>query len=128
MYRIQNEDFGVRIKIDGSLGVERAQVWLGDLAKVLDKTKSPFGVIVDVREAKIFLPQTQEILKKGMEACFKAGMERAAVVLSSAVGTLQARRLARETGIDTWQRYVDASSHKDWERRALDWILNGVDP
>jgi hypothetical protein len=55
-------------------------------------------------------------------------MERNAVILASAIATLQARRIAKETGIDRWARYIDASSRNDWEKIAVDWLTRGVEP
>jgi len=49
------------------------------------------------------------------------------VVLNSAIATLQARRLGKETGTDRWARYIDAS-HPDWEKIALDWLVSAKDP
>ena len=54
------------------------------------------------------------------------GMERSAVILANATVTLQFKRIARETGIDAWERYVDASSVPDFETAAVDWITKGA--
>jgi len=42
--------------------------------------------------------------------------------------TMQFRRIAKDTGVSRHERYVDASKHVDWEKIALAWILDGVDP
>jgi hypothetical protein len=55
-------------------------------------------------------------------------MERNAVVLNSAIATLQARRLGKETGIDATSRYIDASTEQEWEKIALNWLVGAVDP
>ena len=68
-----------------------------------------------------------ELLKEAILFCKKVGMERNAVVLNSAIATLQARRLGKETGTDRWARYIDAS-HPDWEKIALDWLVSAKDP
>ncbi len=128
MYLVEIKDYGLLVQVRGSLGVEDAQVWLQDIKDSLEKVSAPFGIIVDVREAKIFLPQTQEVIKSAIEVCAKGGMERAAVILNNAVSTLQARRLARESGTATWQRFLDASYQEDWEEKALQWLINGIDP
>ena len=128
MYSIEQEEFGLRLRIVGGLTPEEAKAWLAELGMAIQEAKKPFGVLVDVREARLFMPEAQASLKQGMEACREEGMQRACVVLNSAVATLQARRLARETGIETWQRYVDASETPDWEDQALGWIRDEVKP
>ena len=55
-------------------------------------------------------------------------MERNAVVLNSAIASLQARRIAKETGISEWVRYIDSSTEPDWERVAMEWLTAGADP
>lgn len=128
MYTIEQEEYGLRLSIVGGLAEEEARAWLAEMGKAIRDAKKPFGVLVDVREAKLFMPEAQAVLKQGMELCRRGGMERACVVLNSAVATLQARRLAKETGIDTWQRYVDASETREWEDHALGWIQEGIKP
>ncbi len=128
MYTIENKDYGLLVTIVGGLDRSDAEGWLKSMEKALEKVERPFGILVDVREAKLFQQEAQASLKQGMEACAKAGMERAAVALNGAVATLQARRLARETEIDSWQRYVDAASDPSWRQKALGWIMHGRDP
>ena len=114
MFKIENKDYGLLVTIQGGLDASDAEAWLTGMEEALRQTQRPFGILVDVREAKLFQQEAQAALKRGMEACARAGMERAAVALNGAVATLQARRLARETGISSWQRYVDAASDPAW--------------
>ena len=37
-------------------------------------------------------------------------------------------KIAKETGIYEWERYIDVTAQPGWEQIALDWILNAVDP
>ena len=52
------------------------------------------------------------------------------MVLNSAIATLQARRLAKQTGIAPSIRYIDASAEPEWEkarpkpRKLLRWAKN----
>ena len=60
---------------------------------------------------------------------FKAkGMQRSVVILSSAAIVMQFKRMAKETGIYEWERYIDASKHPDYEKPAVDWLTKGIDP
>jgi hypothetical protein len=58
----------------------------------------------------------------------EAGVERSAVVLDNPIMRIQIMRLAKSTGAYGWERYFDASSDPLWEKKALGWIKNGVDP
>jgi hypothetical protein len=55
-------------------------------------------------------------------------MERSCVILESAVVTMQFVRLARQSGIYSFERYINAASHPDWHKKALGWIENKIDP
>lgn len=55
-------------------------------------------------------------------------MQRSAVVLSNAILTLQFKRIAKETGIYEWERYIDASKNPNWEEIATDWLEKAIDP
>ena len=55
-------------------------------------------------------------------------MERSAVALANSIIALQFRRLAQDSGIYQWERYVDGSTEENWEKVAESWIVNGKDP
>jgi hypothetical protein len=55
-------------------------------------------------------------------------MSRSVVILSSPATTAQFRRIAGESGIHRYERYVDASHVEDWERVGMDWLLHQIDP
>jgi len=68
------------------------------------------------------------VVKQAILFCKEAGLVRNAVVLNSAMAMLQAKRLARETGIEKDIRYIDASSEPEWERVAVDWLADEIEP
>jgi hypothetical protein len=47
-------------------------------------------------------------------------MDRSVVILANSVTTMQFRRIAQETGIYQWERYIDASKVTNWEEIAID--------
>ena len=71
---------------------------------------------------------TQNEMVSGQKLYKQKGMERSAVILASAIITSQFKRLAHDSGIYAWERYIDASSHPDWEKIAENWISKGIDP
>jgi hypothetical protein len=56
------------------------------------------------------------------------GMNRSAVVLANPVVTQQFKRLAQQSGIYSYERYIDASTVPDWTKTAVAWVREGVDP
>ncbi|HEX7182143.1 MAG TPA: hypothetical protein VF756_09895 [Thermoanaerobaculia bacterium] len=128
MHKLEQTKYGYRLVLEGF--VERAEV--GQLLETM-KTKirpakdQTFPLLLDMRNSRAFPADARELLKEAILFCKEAGMERNAVVLNSAIATLQARRIAKETGIDRYARYIDAT-HPDWEKIALEWLVNGVEP
>jgi hypothetical protein len=55
-------------------------------------------------------------------------MVRSAVGLSGALIKLQFERLATESGIHAFERYLDTETTPDWEARGIRWITEGVEP
>lgn len=57
-----------------------------------------------------------------------AGMNRSAVILADPTLTYQFKRIALQSGIYDWERYIDESSNADWEELGLKWVKDGIDP
>ena len=130
MHRIEETKYGYKLVLEGFLQREEVGQLLEDMkAKIRPREKGEtFPLLLDMRKSNAFPSDAREILKQCLLFCKQAGMERNAVILASAIATLQARRIAKETGIDRWARYIDASSQNDWEKIAVDWLTNGVEP
>jgi len=65
---------------------------------------------------------------KGLQLYKGKGMQRSAVILNSTVTTMQFKRLAKESGIYQWERYIDASKTANWTDVAVAWVKDGIDP
>jgi len=84
--------------------------------------------MIDMRTLKPLLPDAQEVMKQGQMLYKERGMNRSAVILDTQLIVMQFRRIAMQSGIDEWERYISAVAHSDWEQIAIDWIVNGVEP
>jgi hypothetical protein len=130
MHRIEATQYGYRLVLEGFL--QREEV--GQLLETMKKTIQPvekgksFPLLMDLRNSRAVPADARDLMKEAILFCKQVGMERNAVVLNSAIATLQARRLGKETGIDRWARYIDASSRPDWEKIAIDWLTGIKDP
>ncbi|MDP9120612.1 MAG: hypothetical protein M3O15_04465 [Acidobacteriota bacterium] len=128
MHTVEKTEYGYRITFVEAPGRDD----MGTLLELLKRTIHPrdrgFGLLADLRIARAFGAEVQEVLKQTILSLKEAGMQRHIVVLDSAITKLQARRLGKETGIDPLSRCLDASSRPDWERAADDWLRRGIDP
>lgn len=128
MHRIEETSYGYRLTFEGFLKRDEAGELLAKMKSTVRPRNGGFAVLLDMRHSRAFPAEAQELIKEALAVCKDAGLERNAVVLNSAIATLQAKRLARETGIEKRVRYIDASAEPEWERVALGWLADAVDP
>ncbi|RKG79886.1 hypothetical protein [Corallococcus terminator] len=122
-------EYGFRMNGSGYITPAEAKAWFEDLRmKVAVKKGRAFGLLVDIRGQKANPPETQEIIKTAMGWLKQNGMARSTVVLDSTVARLMMVRMAKQSGVYEWERYIDASKDPDWEHKAIDWIVNGAEP
>jgi hypothetical protein len=128
MYTLEKAPYGFKITIGGWATHAEATRILDESRVALNSCDRPFGVLVDIRTLKPLADDVQEVVDETQRLFRQNGLRRSAVILASAVMTLQFMRIASETGVYAHERYIDASKHTDWEQVALAWIDNGMDP
>jgi len=128
MYKIEKKPFGFKLTFGDTIERDEMERWANDSKKTLITRSGKFGVLVDMRTLKPLKPEVQAVMVEGQKEYKLKGMERSAVAVPSAVVALQFKRLAQESGIYQWERYIDASKSEDWEKTAESWIVNAKDP
>lgn len=128
MYEIQETSFGYDLTFGGFMDAEEMTAWKAESARVLEDSPDTFGVFVDMRDLNPLPEDAQEIMEEGQAQYKQSGMERSVVILDSMTTTLQFKRIAKESGIYDWERYINASAEPNWREVGLAWIEDGVDP
>ena len=128
MYTIEKEPYGFKLTFGGFIKAEEMMAWVGESKRALVSTPKDFGVFVDMRTLKPLPAETQTHMEDGQKLYKEKGMTRSVVILSSATTKMQFKRIAQETGIYEWERYIDASAVPEWEKIGIDWISEGIDP
>ena len=128
MYTIEQTVFGFQITFAGKMDEGELREWAADSRERLQDSLDEFGVLVDMRDLKLLSDDEQRVMRDGQQHYQDAGMVRSSVILDSAILTLQFRRLARESGIYEWERYINAGTTDDWHQQAVDWLVDGIDP
>jgi len=128
MYQIEKKPWGLKLTFADFIQKNEMEKWVQEAEQTLKDQKGSFGVLVDMRTLKPLPKDAQEKMEEGQRMFKEKGMSRSAVVLSSALTTMQFKRIAHETGISQWERYIDASATSDWEGASVAWIQGGVDP
>ena len=130
MYKIAKKDFGFQLTFGEFIDAAEMTRWREEAKAALVGAPKSFGVLIDMRTLKPggIQPDAQAIMVDGQGMFKKAGMERSCVILQSATVTMQFERIARESGIFAFERYVNAAVKPDWEAKAIGWIQKKIDP
>jgi len=128
MYSIEKKDFGYRLTFGDVIEAAEMKAWLDESKVVLQTSPESFGVFVDMRTLVPLRRDAQPFMQEGQKLYRKSGMVRSVVILDNAATTLQFRRIARETEIAEWERYIDAGAVEDWEAAGLAWVKDGIEP
>jgi hypothetical protein len=128
VYKIDKTDLGFYLTFAGSMTKAEIEKWYAESEQVLKGPLAPFGVIIDMRTLALLPVEAQGVMVQGQAMYRSRGMERSCVILDDAITTIQFMRLARRSGIFKYERYIDASAHKDWLAEARNWVGNAIAP
>ena len=128
MYEIkQRTKTIIELNFSGFIKAEEMQKWLNESKEILRKIPKGFSVIINMTQLKTLPADSKKIMEEGQKMYKDNGMVRSAVILSSALITAQFQKIAKDTGIDKWERYFDNSS-PDWHTKAYNWVEKGIEP
>lgn len=129
MWNISRQSFGFVLTFKGSIELEEMSQWVAAAQRELSSPlPAGWGVIVDMRELLPLRQDAQAKLIEGQKLFKQKGMTRSSVALNDAVTTMQFRRLARTSGIDAWERYIDTSAIAQWQTAAKQWVVAAIEP
>lgn len=128
MYKIEKHPYGFKLVFGDFIKPEEMAKWVEESKKSLIGAPKEFGVFVDMRTLKPLSAEAQSHMQEGQKLFKQKGMVRSVVILDNSLTKMQFQRIARETGIYAWERYIDASSVPHWEKVGVDWISKGIDP
>lgn len=128
MHKIEKRAGGFTLTFGGIVNKAELDRWVEESKQALTGCTKPFGVIVDMRTMRPLPSAGRTTMIEGQRLYQHAGMQRSAVILNSPTTTLQFKRLAKESGIDLFERYIDASQDPDWKKHAEDWVDREIDP
>lgn len=125
---VEATPYGFRTTVTGWVTAPELAQWHADCQLVVSTLAPGFSQLVDLRRAKPLPPESAKLIGEFMRYLREKGLQRSAVVVDNAVTKMQVIRLAKETGLDTFERYFSAADEPRWEQRALAWLEKGEDP
>jgi len=128
MYNIEKTNFGYQITFGDFIMPEEMTKWFEESKEKLATSYNDFGLLVDMRALKPLPKEAQEIMQAGQKYYKMNGMKRSCVILNNPTTMMQFKRIAKNTGINTFERYIDSSANPNWMETAVNWLTNQVDP
>jgi hypothetical protein len=128
MYTIEKKSWGYELVFGGDVSAEEIERWYQEWAEVLKDQLGPFSVFVDMRTLIPLSKEAVTPLAEGQKLARQCGMIRSVVIVQNPATASQFRRIAGDTGINQWERYIDATHVADWKERGMDWIVQGIEP
>jgi hypothetical protein len=130
MHKISKQKYGFELTFGGTIDLNEITKWREESRVALVGAPKSFGVLIDMRGLKPgdLHAKAQPVMVEGQGLYRKAGMVRSSVILHSATVTMQFQRLAKQSGIDSYGRYIDSNAHPDWHVKAVAWIENKAEP
>lgn len=128
MYAIKKESYGYRLTFSDFIKLEEMAKWVEESSSVLASAPSKFGVFVDMRGLKPLPQESKTEMEKGQKLFKQKGLERSVVIVDNDLLKMQFQKIAKDSGIYQWERYIATSSTPDWEAVGLEWIKHAKDP
>ncbi len=128
MHKIEKTHYGVKLTFAQTINKEEMAQWVLDSEQFLIDFPSEFGVFVDMRDLKPLTLEAEQEMNKGQRLFKEKGMIRSVVILNSAIVTMQFKRIAQQTGIYAWERYINAKAEPNWQRAGENWLVKAIDP
>lgn len=129
MWKISKQSFGFVLTFASPMSAQDMQAWIAESKQALaEPLPAGWGVVVDMRELSSLTAEAQKLLQTGQALYKQAGMQRSAVAVRDAVTAMQFRRLARNSGIDQWERYINVQQVAQWQSAAKRWVVEGTEP
>lgn len=128
MYNIEKTNYGFKLTFGDFIQAPEMKEWVEKSKEALADAPAEFYIFVDMRTLKPLPENAQPFMQEGQKLYKEKGMKRSVVILNNSVTTLQFKRIAKETGIDAWERYIDASANENWETDGIAWLVNEKDP
>lgn len=128
MYEIDSTPYGFRLLLYEQMNLEEARRFRQELNTCFENATRPFSVFVDMRHLEPLEREAQAEVTRVQQAGRESGVVRSVIILNNPTLTHQFKRIALQSDIYDIERYIDASTDKNWEENGLKWMTDGIDP
>jgi hypothetical protein len=128
MWKNSEEEYGYYMVFSEYIDADEMQAWGDDAREMLETSPDSFGVFVDMRDLDALSEDAQQIMTGVKSDYHDHGKDRCAFLFESPTTRLQFEQMSETTGGADGDRYLDAQSMDDAERKAREWAANAVEP
>jgi len=128
MYNIEKKNYGIKLTFSGFIQETEMAKWYHDFSKILMNMQYEWNVFIDMRYLKPLPKNSKQIMEEGQKLGSKKGVKRSVVILNDPITTFQFKGIAKKSGLNAIEKYIDASKHPNWEKIGLNWIERGINP
>ena len=127
MYKIEKADYGFKLEFEGFIKADEMREWYEESKKLLEDAPRGFHVMVNIRNMKTLPADAKKVFEEGQRYYASKGGIRSAVIASDVITKEQLRNIGVRSGVAGFEQYIDGSE-PDWEKKALDWLINRIPP
>lgn len=127
MYKNEKTYFGYKVTFWGFVEPDEMNQWYNECELLLKDQEEAFGVVVNMVDMQPLSFLAYKYITDGQLLFLKKGMIRSAVLLNNAILMRQFITIAKESQVYDGERYYDIKKAPDYEQRALNWIISGID-
>ena len=128
MIKIEQKTFGYKLTFSAIISHQEVEQWLDESEKVLADSPQNFCVLINMCEMELLPVECREAMYDGQKLYKRMGMNRSVVIVRDKMTAMQFRLIAQKTGIYAEERYINAAHNQDWEKEAMNWLINSVEP
>lgn len=133
MYTIDRTDYGTRVCIGletmGYYSLTEMEELVKEMTDRLERLRKPIAYFYDFRNLQKLPPEEMQLFMQFKANLVERGVvKRSAFIMNSPVLMLQMKRISRDVGLLSLERFIDSTINQNWEDIALAWLINAQDP
>jgi hypothetical protein len=128
MYKLEKQTYGLKLTLSGDIIEDEIVGLTEELNSLADSLSKPFSILVDAREMMTLDKSVIHLAVECQKVVKQIGRQYAAFLIKSPVLKSQGQWISANSGSSDVVRFIDVDKFDDWEKAALDWILEGIEP
>lgn len=128
MYNIEVTEYGMKHTFCGVLDNHELQRWYEESMQLISSFGKQFNMVMDMRDLKPLGRQAEEVFYEATALIGQHGFKRGAVIIENPEVIRQMRQIAKRANVQHKERYIDATTTRNWEKLSQDWVVAGIDP